>query len=56
MHTCWELRILRQKTVFLWFFDKNIIFSGCIGYAEIFSLLFMVESKFYILILDNANV
>ena len=55
MHTCWELHILRQKSVFLWFFDKNIIFSGCIGYAEIF-LLYLVESKLLILILDNANV
>ena len=56
MHTCWELRILGQKAVFLWFFDRNIIFSGCIGYAEIFFLLFTVEYKLLILILDDANV
>ena len=55
MHTYWELRILGQNAVFLWFFDKNIIFSGCIGYAEMF-LLSMVESKPLILILDDANV
>ena len=40
MHTCWELRILGQKAEFLWFFDKNIIFSGCIGYAEIISFVY----------------
>ena len=40
MHTYWELRILGQKAVFLWFFDKNIIFSGCIGYAEMFSFVY----------------
>ena len=40
MHTCWELLILGQKAVFLGFFDKNIIFSGCIGYAEIFSIVY----------------
>ena len=56
MHTSWELRILCQKAVFLLFFDKIIIFSGCIGYAEIFFLLFMVEYKLFILILDNTNV
>ena len=26
MHTYWLLRILGQKAVFLWFFDKNMIF------------------------------
>ena len=59
MHTCWDLRILGQKAVFLWFFDKNIIFSGCIGYVENFSLvyhMFMVENTLFILILDNTNV
>ena len=54
MHTYWELRILGQKAVFLWFFDKNIIFSSCVGYAEIFSFVYG-ESKLLILILDDAN-
>ena len=56
MHTCWELRILGQKPVFLLFFDKNIMFSGCKGYAEIFFLSFKVEYKLFIFILDNTNV
>ena len=35
-----NLRILGQKAVFLWFFDKNIFFSGCVEYAEIFSFVY----------------
>ena len=41
MYSYWELRILGQKAVFLWFFDKNIIFSGCKGYAEMFSFVYV---------------
>ena len=40
MYTCWDMRILGQKAVFLWFFDKYIPFSGCIMYAEIFSFVY----------------
>ena len=51
------LRIVhfRSKSCIFVILYKNIIFSGCIGYAEIF-FFFMVEYKPLILILDDANV
>ena len=64
---CWELRILGQKAVCLFFLIKKN--SGCIGYTDFFvfvlfylffffyflCFLFMVESNLVILILDDAN-